>query len=162
MQANSWHKLFHLHLFFWIWKVWKEIGKIIKNWISWERKGLFRWKKHFSLFLKDYHLSLIQKRIFQGIKNVKNCILTLNFKFSSKLGRFITWRHAFRSQALAYEACKIAHAHLCTHLKHWRRAEKARLVWLRKLQGVWQITHLKQQRSLSFTLQRFYKKIMCI
>ena len=25
MQANSWHhKLFHFHLFFWIWKVWKE------------------------------------------------------------------------------------------------------------------------------------------
>ena len=27
------------------------------NWISWERKDLFRWnKKHFSWFLKGYHL----------------------------------------------------------------------------------------------------------
>ena len=27
MQANSWHhKLFHFHLFFWIWKVWKGSG----------------------------------------------------------------------------------------------------------------------------------------
>ena len=30
MQANSWHhKLFHFHLFFWIWKVWKG-GKLQK------------------------------------------------------------------------------------------------------------------------------------
>ena len=54
MQANSWHhKLFHFHLFFWIWKVWKGRGKITKNWISQEQKELFRWnKKPFSQFLK--------------------------------------------------------------------------------------------------------------
>ena len=58
MQANSWrHKLFHFHLFFWIWKVWKGRGKITKIWISQEQKELFRWnKKHFSQFLKGYHL----------------------------------------------------------------------------------------------------------
>ena len=61
MQANSWHhKLFHFHLFFWIWKVWKGRGKIIKIWISREQKKLFRWnksnKKHFSQFSKGCHL----------------------------------------------------------------------------------------------------------
>ena len=45
MQANSWHKLFHFHLSFWIWKVWKGRGKITKAWISRERKELFRWNK---------------------------------------------------------------------------------------------------------------------
>ena len=31
MQVNSWHhKLFHLHLSFWIWKVWKRREKITK------------------------------------------------------------------------------------------------------------------------------------
>ena len=39
-------------------------------------------------------------------------------------------------------------------LKHWRRAKKVRLVWLRKLQDVRQIARLKQQLYLSFT---FYK-----
>ena len=40
--------------------------------------------------------------------------------------------------------------------------KKACLVWLRKLQDVWQIARLKQQHSLSFTFcktQRSYKKI---
>ena len=45
-QANLWyHKLFHLHLPFWIWKVWKGREKITKIWISWEQKELFRWNK---------------------------------------------------------------------------------------------------------------------
>ena len=31
MQANSWHhKFFHFHLPFWIWKVWRARGKILK------------------------------------------------------------------------------------------------------------------------------------
>ena len=49
MEANSWHhKLFHFHLSFWIWKVWKGREKITKIWISREREELFRWnKKHF-------------------------------------------------------------------------------------------------------------------
>ena len=38
------------------------------------------------------NLSLVQKRIFQGVKNVKTCIFTLNFTFSDQLGS-----HAFRS-----------------------------------------------------------------
>ena len=52
MQANSWHhKLFHFHLPFWIWKVWKGREKITEIWISGERKELFRWNKiHFSVF----------------------------------------------------------------------------------------------------------------
>ena len=32
MQGSSWHhKLFHFHLFFWIWKGWKGREKIIKS-----------------------------------------------------------------------------------------------------------------------------------
>ena len=51
MQASSWHKLFHFHLLFWIWKVWKGRGKITKIWISQEWKELFQWnKKHFWVF----------------------------------------------------------------------------------------------------------------
>ena len=45
----------------------------------------------------------------------------------------------------------IASARLRARLKHWRRSKKARLVGLRKLQGVRQTPRLKQ-RSLSFTL----------
>ena len=63
MQANSWrHILFYFHLFFWIWKVWKGRGEITKSWISRERKKLFRWnKKHFSQFLKGYHVAKKEK-----------------------------------------------------------------------------------------------------
>ena len=40
MQASLWHhKLFHFHLPFWIWKVWKGRDKIKKIWIS--REYLF-------------------------------------------------------------------------------------------------------------------------
>ena len=50
MQVNSWHhKLFHFHLSFWIWKLWRGREKITKIWISREPKELFRWNKiHFS------------------------------------------------------------------------------------------------------------------
>ena len=59
MQANLWHhKLFHFHLLFWIWKVWKGRGKNTKIWISREQQELLRWnKKYFSWFLKAYHLT---------------------------------------------------------------------------------------------------------
>ena len=30
MQVNSWHKLFHFHLYFWICKMWKGREKIKK------------------------------------------------------------------------------------------------------------------------------------
>ena len=46
MQVNSCHhKLFHFHLSFWIWKVWKRREKNTKMWKSRERKELFRWNK---------------------------------------------------------------------------------------------------------------------
>ena len=38
MQVNSWHKLFHFHLSFWIWKVWKGREKTTKIWVTQERK----------------------------------------------------------------------------------------------------------------------------
>ena len=52
MQVDSWHhKLFHFHLSFWIWKVWKGRDKITRIWISRTQKELFRWnKEHFSVF----------------------------------------------------------------------------------------------------------------
>ena len=48
---------------------------------------------------------------------------------------------------------------------YWRHAKKTRLVWLKKLRGMWQIARLKQQSFLSFTFyqtQRSYEKIICI
>ena len=41
MQAGSWHRLFKLHLSFWVWIVWKKREKN-KIWISQEQKELFR------------------------------------------------------------------------------------------------------------------------
>ena len=54
IQANSWHhKLFHFHLSFCIWKVWKGREKITKVWISWEWKELFWWnKRYFHSFVR--------------------------------------------------------------------------------------------------------------
>ena len=51
MQANSWHhKLFHFHLFFWIWKVWK--GKKLQKCEHLENKKSFldEIKKNFHSF----------------------------------------------------------------------------------------------------------------
>ena len=48
----------------------------LKIWISWERKELFRWnKKHFSWFLKGYHLA----------KNKKNDKKIADISFKYKL-----------------------------------------------------------------------------
>ena len=47
MQVNWWHhKLFHFHLSFWIWKLWKGREKRTKICISWEKKELFWWKRN--------------------------------------------------------------------------------------------------------------------
>ena len=62
-------------------------------------------------------------------------------------------------QAFAYEACDR------TRTPPHTPKTLASLVWLRKLQGMWQIARLKQQRSLSFIFcetPRSYEKIMCI
>ena len=61
--------------------------------------------------------------------------------------------------------CTIARTCLYTRLKHWRHTKKTRLVWLKKLWGMQQITRLKQQSFLSFPFyqtQRSYEKIICI
>ena len=101
MQDNSWHhKLFHFHLFFSIWKVWKGRGKITKTWISREWKELFRWnKKHFftvfeglsfgkkiKLWKKWWTQQALNKLcpIFLFLKMVRvywNCTKTLKFLF---------------------------------------------------------------------------------
>ena len=39
--------IINFHLSFWVLKVWKGRGKMAKIWISWERKGLFRWHKKY-------------------------------------------------------------------------------------------------------------------
>ena len=55
MEANSWHlKIFHFHLSFSIWKVWKWREKITKIWIFEEGKELFIWnnKKKIHSFWK--------------------------------------------------------------------------------------------------------------
>ena len=58
MQNNSWnYKLFHFHLSFWTWLVWKRRAKITKTWISRERKEPFRW----NFFIVFQGLSLGEK-----------------------------------------------------------------------------------------------------
>ena len=59
----------------------RKRGKVrnTKNWISWERKELFRWnKKHFSLLSKSNHLVKIWKKRAQALKIIypffMNCI----------------------------------------------------------------------------------------
>ena len=96
MQANSWHhKLFHFHLFFWIWKVWKGRGKITKTWISRKRKELFRWnKKHFSQFLKGYHLvkkQNIDKKIVDTSVNERYSFKRHFFHNWAWLDMFMMW-----------------------------------------------------------------------
>ena len=64
-------------------------------------------------------------------------------------------------QASANEACNRTRTPL--HTSKTDVLKKACLVWLKRLQGVRQIAHLKQQRFLSFTFyktQRSYEKIV--
>ena len=68
----------------------------------------------------------------------------------------------FRKYRLWHMRCAIVHAHLYTRLKHERCAKKACLVWFKKLQGVQQITRLKQQRFLSFTFYITQRSYICI
>ena len=65
-----------------------KVWKLKQKYWFWENGNTFR---------KNRFFKLIQKQIFQGLKNVKNCILTLNFTFLGQLGSLITSRHAFRS-----------------------------------------------------------------
>ena len=50
------------------------------------------------------------KQISQGVKNAKNCILTINFTFSGQLGSLITSRHVI---------CQI-YFRLERHFKLWK------------------------------------------
>ena len=68
-------------------------------------------------------------------------------------------------QASAYEACDCTHMPLHTSKTLETCKKKHTLFNSKKLQGVQQITCLKQQCFLSFTFyktQRSYEKIMCI
>ena len=82
MQANSWHhKLFHFHLFFWIWKVWK--GKKLQKCEHLENKKSF--------------LDEIKKKIFivfEGLSDIQAlntflvgmiCIFLMIFNFSQTI-----------------------------------------------------------------------------
>ena len=87
MQANSWHKLFHFHLFFWIWKVWKGRGKITKIWIPRERKELFRWNGN---VFHSFWRTIVWWKYKNLIKNRRriyydNWIAFCSFVFKTKL-----------------------------------------------------------------------------
>ena len=90
MQANSWHKLFHFRLSFWIWNVWKVREKITKIWISRERKELFRWnKKKKSYFLKGYHLAKKKTDKKIAVTSFKEVNFSSVFLEISRMGKFI-------------------------------------------------------------------------
>ena len=87
MQVNSWHhKLFHFHLSFWIWKVWKGREKLqkieyLENEKSFfdEIKNIFHsfWKA--TIWWKKYQTQAL-KVWFKGIMNIKNAICTWLYK----------------------------------------------------------------------------------
>ena len=71
-------------MFFWIWKLWRGREKITKIWISWEQKELFRWnQKHFSWFLKGYHLVTLWFDSMTDTMNL-NQFISLHHKSSHK------------------------------------------------------------------------------
>ena len=56
MQVSSWHhKLFHFHLSFWIWKVWKGREKLQKFEYLENEKSFLDERKYTFQFLKGYH-----------------------------------------------------------------------------------------------------------
>ena len=57
MEADSCHHtLFHFHLFFWIWKVWKEEKKSQKFEYLKDEKSFLDEIKNIFQFLKGYYL----------------------------------------------------------------------------------------------------------
>ena len=101
MQDNSWHyKLFQFHLSFRTWKVWKGRGKMLKNWISPERKELFRWHKNHSY-------SFWRAIIWWKNKNlIKNSGYKL-WQFSQKCSFVDIWRGSKCSSGLLDTPCKM-------------------------------------------------------
>ena len=76
MQANLWHhELYHFHLPFWIWKVWRGREKITEVWISQERKKLqyhssVGERLNYSITITDlWLLWTILKQVWAGLKN---------------------------------------------------------------------------------------------
>ena len=94
VQANSWHhKLFHLRLPFWIWKVWKGRGKITKIWISREWNELFRRNKK-TFFIVFKGLSFDEKiKIWQKIADT-----SFNTSFIVILTQWDCFRKVCQSQ----------------------------------------------------------------
>ena len=88
-------------------------------------------------------MSIIQKLIFQVVKNIKNYIFSLNFPFSSQLDSLITSRHAFISSWNFQELMQVRYTWL-GYLRLWKLSEKtfyvkitivpARWYWCKKFQ----------------------------
>ena len=77
MQANSW-QIIPLPFVLLNLESVERRGKITKIWISGEWKELFRWnKKHFSTFLKGYHLTKKNKNL---IKQTQVLNIRLKYK----------------------------------------------------------------------------------
>ena len=98
MQVNSWrHKLFHFHLPFCIWKVWKGRDKITKIWIWRERKKLLRWNKKTFLIVRkglsfgekiknwqkiadtSFKVKIIKRKQINGRETTSKCLCWLQF-----------------------------------------------------------------------------------
>ena len=101
MQASSWHhKLFHFHLSFWIWKVWKGREKIHKfEYLENERSFLDEIKNIFYSFWramiwwKNKRLIKIVDASFkvQNITFVSHGQISLNLVFLLLLVNFVIW-----------------------------------------------------------------------
>ena len=67
------------------------------NWLKLLVLGECGYFKVYFRKIQFQNFSFLFEWIFQGVKNVENCILTLIFPFWSKLWSLITPRHAVRS-----------------------------------------------------------------
>ena len=105
MQANSWHhKLFHFHLSFWIWKVWKEREKITKIWISWELKAPSSpWfsaasaaavvhRNHFFHFYQKDKSSYSKVKFRQASNRCKRVLAAAKLAYANKTKESITFQ----------------------------------------------------------------------
>ena len=73
MQANSWHKLFHFHLPFWIWKVWKRKKLQKFEYLEKEKSFLDEIKTFFIVFKGLLLLGEKKKNKKQQTQALSNC-----------------------------------------------------------------------------------------
>ena len=99
MQANSWHqKLFHFHLSFCIWKVWKRREKLQKFWYLENKKSFSFGEKNKRLIKNSGHKLLLS---YQKLHFLNNLFSSENLEKLSNLSMTaITYFLLFKKSVL--------------------------------------------------------------